>query len=193
MFERFTSEARDTVVCARANAQRLQHGWIGTEHLLLGLLDRPQTVSARLLAAHGLDRAHAEAAIEGLLASRPAAGDLDADALQAIGIDLSAIRERVEAAFGPGALDRDPRRCRGERMASWRDIPFCRRAKKALELSLRESQRLKHKHIEDGHILLGLLREGDGLAARIIADAGIDFATLRRQLEASMPRSRAVS
>lgn len=188
MFERFSSEARDAVVRARATAERFHHGWVGTEHILLGLLERPQTLAAQVLAAHGLDRARVEAAIERLLASRAVAVDLDAEALRTIGIDLAAVRRHVEDAFGPGALDREPIWCRRGGLTSGRHIRLCPRAKKALELSLRESLRLKPKYVGDGHILLGLLRERDGLAARIIADEGIDFATLRRQLEASVPR-----
>lgn len=104
--------------------------------------------------------------------------ELDAAALESIGIDLDAVREKVEAAFGAGALDgpRGRPRKRGH-------IPFSPRARKVLELSLREAIRLRQRQIADGHLLLGVLRDGNGLAARIIAETGADFATLRAQVE----------
>ncbi|WP_067135545.1 Clp protease N-terminal domain-containing protein [Microtetraspora malaysiensis] len=183
MFERFTREARQTVAQAQAHARRLNHPKIGTEHLLLGLLEQPDTMSARILHGHGLTSERAEAEV--LRASRPdpRGGDLDADALEAIGIDLTAVRERVEAAFGPGALDRAPSRNHRGLLVSGRHIPFDSGAKKALELSLREAIALKCKEIRDGHILLGLLREAEGLGARVISSSGIDIAALRTELE----------
>ncbi|WP_030910717.1 Clp protease N-terminal domain-containing protein [Streptosporangium amethystogenes] len=181
MFERFTDQARQTVTLAQENTRRLKHPSIGTEHLLLGLLDQPQTVSARILGRHGLDRERADRAVVRLVPHSPKDA-LDADALETIGIDLSAIREKVEAAFGPGSLDRPPQRDHRGGLFSGRHIPFSKGAKKSLELSLREAIALKHKYIGDGHILLGLLREGEGLASRVIADAGIDQGTLRREI-----------
>jgi ATP-dependent Clp protease ATP-binding subunit ClpA len=188
MFERFSRDAREVVTRAQAEARRLRHDYIGTEHILLGLLDQPATLSARLLAEHGLTRAGSEAAILRLLgAALPRPDELDGDALEAIGIDLAAIREKVEAAFGPGALDRNPVRTRTGRLVSGRHLPFTNRAKKALELALREAVHLKHNYIGDGHILLGLLRGGDGLAVKVIADASIDFDALRAELHQRLP------
>ncbi|GAA3106183.1 Clp protease N-terminal domain-containing protein [Streptosporangium carneum] len=180
MFERFHREARQTVVLAQENARRLRHGLIGTEHLLLGLLDQRGTLSARVLGGHGLDYEHAYRAVARLVPRRPGEA-LDAEALESIGIDLSAIREKVEAAFGPGSLDRAPTTTRRGRL-SGRHIPFSPRAKKTLELALREAIALRQKAIHDGHLLLGILRDGGGLASRVIADAGIDPATLRREI-----------
>ncbi|MDP9849045.1 Clp protease N-terminal domain-containing protein [Streptosporangium lutulentum] len=181
MFERFHKNARQAVVLAQGNAQRLHHDRIGTEHILLGLLEQPDTVSARVLGRHGLDHDRARQSVLRLIPRKP--GDaLDADALKSIGIDLSAIREKVEAAFGPGALDRKPRTDRRGHLLVGHHIPFSPRAKKTLELSLREAVHLKHRHIADGHLLLGVLREGEGLASRVIADAGIDSAALRREI-----------
>jgi ATP-dependent Clp protease ATP-binding subunit ClpA len=185
MFERFTDEARQVVKLAQGNARRLRHNHIGTEHLLLGILEQPDTVSARVLNRHGLDHEQASAAVVRVLGTLPV-GDLDADALEAIGIDLSAVREKVEAVFGPGALDRHPSRDRRGGLVSGRSIPFTPRAKKTLELSLREALALKSRDIRDGHILLGLLREGDGLGARILTDAGIDFPTLQLEIRTEM-------
>jgi ATP-dependent Clp protease ATP-binding subunit ClpA len=192
MFERFTDEARQVVSLAQENARRLHHKYIGTEHLLLGILDQPGSMAATVLARHGLDHERASAAVERLLGT-VAVEDLDADALDAIGIDLSAVREKVEAAFGPGALDRDPSRNRRGALVSGRRVPFSSRAKKVLELALREALAIKSPDIRDGHILLGLLREGEGLGAWILADAGIDLPALRVEVRAEMgaqPRQR---
>ncbi|WP_406312075.1 hypothetical protein OHA77_25885 [Streptosporangium sp. NBC_01639] len=181
MFERFTDEARQAVQQAQQNARRLNHHFIGTEHLLLGLLDQPQTIAADVLGGYGLNHERAYQAVASLVPRSPKDA-LDADALETIGIDLSAIREKVEAAFGPGSLDRPPRRDRRGRWASGRHIPFSAHAKKTLELSLREALALKHGYIGDGHILLGVLREGQGLGSRVIADAGVDAAALRQEV-----------
>ncbi len=187
MFERFSPDAREAVTSAQAEARRLHHNYIGTEHLLLGLMDQAHTLSGRLLAEHGLDRPGAEAAILRLLGTADCGpGELDADALETIGIDLSTIREKVEAAFGPGALDREPARTRTGRLISGRHAPFTARVKKVLELSLGEALRLKADRIADGHLLLGLLREGNGLAAKVMADAGIDFDVLRAEIDAQL-------
>ncbi|MFF5206777.1 Clp protease N-terminal domain-containing protein [Streptosporangium sp. NPDC000396] len=190
MFERFTQEARQVVTLAQANARRLHHNQIGTEHLLLGLCEQSATLSARLLARHGLDHAEASAAVVRIIGPAPT-GELDRDALETIGIDLDAIREKVEAAFGPGALDRKPERDHRGRLRSGRHIPFSSPAKKALELSLREAIALKHRHIGDGHILLGLLRGGDGLARRVLDQARIDAGTLRHEIVENIGPHRA--
>ncbi|GIH77364.1 Clp protease N-terminal domain-containing protein [Planobispora longispora] len=185
MFERFTRDARQAVKLAQENARRLNHHFVGNEHIVLGLLDQPESVSARVLIRHGLDHERAYRAVFDMIP--PHAGDrLDADALEAIGIDLSAIRERVEAAFGPGSLDRPPQRTRQGRLVSGRHVAFTGPAKKALELSLREAISLKHNHISDGHILLGVLRAGPGPAHRILAQADVDLETLREEVVAEM-------
>lgn len=184
MFERFTDGARQVVKRAQEEARELRHPHIGTEHLLLGLLWQRETLSAQLLRDHGLDHERARSEIVRLLGTP--ADDLDADALEAIGIDLSAVREKVEAAFGPGALDRPPRRNRRRTLLSGRHIPFSARAKKTLELSLREALAMKSKDIRDGHILLGILRDGAGLGVRVMADAGIDPSSLRTALRSRL-------
>jgi ATP-dependent Clp protease ATP-binding subunit ClpA len=176
MFERFTADARQVVVQAQVEATALHHPRIGTEHLLLGLVGQATPTSA-VLARHGLTRATVLEAVTTLV------GDLDADALTTLGIDLDAVRERVEATFGPGALD-DPTRRHGATAAG--RVPFGSRAKKVIELSLREALALKHRHIADGHIALGLLREGEGLAMKVIADRGIDPGELRREITVAL-------
>jgi ATP-dependent Clp protease ATP-binding subunit ClpA len=176
MFERFTTEARQTVVQAQVEAVALRHPRVGTEHLLLGLVGQATPTSA-VLARHGLTRATVLETVTALV------GDLDAEALTTLGIDLGAVRERVETAFGPGALD-DPARRHGATASG--HVPFDGRAKKVLELSLREALALKHRHIADGHIALGLLREGQGVAMKVIADRGIDPGELRREITAAL-------
>ncbi len=180
MFERFSTQARAAVIEAQAHGRRLGQGRIGTEHLLLALAVASDGVARRVLEANGVHAGDIEAAIAPLTSSGDDDG-LDAEALRSIGIDLDAVREKVETAFGPGALDaRDTKR--------GGHIPFSPRAKKVLELSLREAIRLKHKVIGDGHLLLGILREGDGLAAKIVAEAGVDLAALRTAIEHELGR-----
>ncbi len=177
MFERFTDEAREVVVHAQEEARRLRHPYIGTEHLLLALLDQRGSPVAVILTRHGLTK---DAAVEAIRTFT--AGDgLDADALGTVGIDLDAVRSSVEATFGPGALD-----VPGRGREPTGHIPFSGRAKKVLELSLREALALKSKSIAEGHIALGILREGEGLAAKVIHDRGIDPATLRAEITSAL-------
>jgi ATP-dependent Clp protease ATP-binding subunit ClpA len=177
MFERFTEDARQVVVQAQDEARQLRHHHIGTEHLLLGLLGRQGSPTAAVLLRHGLTRESAVAAIRAFTDTE----GLDAAALGTVGIDLDAVRDSVEATFGPGALD-GPGRGREPRG----HIPFTGRAKKVLELSLREAIALKSGSIADGHIALGLLREGQGLAVKVLADRGIDTEALRREIRAAL-------
>ncbi|WP_062346737.1 Clp protease N-terminal domain-containing protein [Herbidospora yilanensis] len=182
MFERFTDDARRVVSAAQVEARRLNHPRIGTEHLLLAMLQDPESLAARVLT--GLDHGGAEARLRDIL-NQPGGRrghELDAELLSTIGIDLDAIREKVEEAFGPGALDREPVRDHRGLLRSGRHIPFGPRAKKTLELSLREAIALKHKAITDGHVLLGVIREGGGLAMQIITEAGISPTRVREAL-----------
>jgi ATP-dependent Clp protease ATP-binding subunit ClpA len=172
MFERFTQDAREVVVGAQDEAFRLHSGHIGTEHLLLALTRRNSTPTSAVLSRHGLTHDR--------VARSVGRGDLDAEALTTLGIDLDAVRSTVEASFGPGALDApDPRRRGGH-------LPFTRRAKKALELSLRETLALDQKAITDGHLTLGLLRDGDGRAMKVLADLGVDAAELRKDVRTAL-------
>jgi ATP-dependent Clp protease ATP-binding subunit ClpA len=169
MFERFAEEARGAVVEAAVEAERLHHGWIGTEHLLLGIFEAPRSRAARLLVARGVTVEWVREEVERIVGRGEP--DLDAEALATLGIDLDAVRERVERTFGPGALAARPgrarRSCVGERR------PFTPRAKKVLELSLREAVARGDRSIGTEHVLLGLVREGDGVAARVLAAKGI--------------------
>jgi ATP-dependent Clp protease ATP-binding subunit ClpA len=195
MFERFTAEARTVVTRAQQEARRLHHDHIGTEHTLLALLADPAGPVAR---ATGLDadavRAEVLERIGGHNQDGPVLSDADAEdaaALKAIGIDLAAVRAAIEANFGEGALQmpRRPVKKRGFLglfPATGGHIPFTNRNKKVLELSLREAIRLKQKFIAPEHIMLGLLREGNGLAMLIMHERGVDFDRVREEMERSV-------
>lgn len=162
MFQRFTPTARHVLVAAQEEARGLGHDWIGTEHLLLGLVGQGEG-ARRVLTELGLSvDAVRDEVIEVIGTGRCGAID-ERLALAAIGIDLDAVRRSVEAAFGPGALERGSvgRRCVG-------GTPFTPRAKKVLELSLREALALGHDLVTAEHVLLGLLREGEGVAAQVL-------------------------
>jgi ATP-dependent Clp protease ATP-binding subunit ClpA len=176
MFERFTDDAREAVVAAQHEAASLRHGWIGTEHLLLGILTTGGG-GARLLAGFEIDAA----AVRGDVVRMIGTGEdpIDPEALATLGIDLDAVRERVEKAFGPGALSRRGRCRRG---GVDMQLPFCRRAKKALELTLREAISLGDSNLRTEHLVLGLLREGDGVAARVLAERGVTLAAAREKV-----------
>ncbi|MFD7411297.1 Clp protease N-terminal domain-containing protein [Kitasatospora purpeofusca] len=186
MFERFTEEARRAVGQAGRESAELGHGHVGTEHLLLAVLAETADPAARVLIDAGLDHAEARRAVGRLLGTGG-----DAQALASIGVDLEAVREAVESVFGAGALDSPPEpepRRRGWFRSEGRvgRSPFTARARKAVELSLRESLRMKSGHIAVGHLLLGVLREGEGLGARVVADRGLDLAEVRREVEVAM-------
>jgi ATP-dependent Clp protease ATP-binding subunit ClpA len=192
MFERFTMNARQVVVLSRQAAEELHHPSIGTEHLLLALLDSGCGATQVMLREAGLTREQVIADINRLVRPEPdVLGDGDAAALEAIGIDLEAVRAKVEELFGPGALQPpEPPRRRGLlRKAVEGRRPFSGRAKKVLELSLREAIALRHNFIAPEHILLGILRDNGGLAAKILAEAGLDFQALRRQAVAALAQA----
>ncbi|GIM90232.1 Clp protease N-terminal domain-containing protein [Paractinoplanes toevensis] len=198
MFERFTAAARQVVIGAQEEARDLGNEHIGTEHVLIAMLRDEDGTVTRLLREHGLDGDTAQADVQRLIGviEPPELSFTDPDAedaaaLKAIGIDLDKVRAAIEESFGAGALrlPKPPPRKRGffgKLYASGGHIPFSPRAKKLLELSLREAIRLHQNFIAPEHIMLGLLREGEGLAARILADHHVDFATMRTDLERSL-------
>ncbi len=155
MFERFTRDARETVVRAETEARALGHGWIGTEHLVLGGAQ-----------AAGLDPAVLRSEV-----AREVGDGLDGAALATLGIDLDAVRERVDASFGPGALTT------GRPNAG--RTPFTKHSKKALELAVREAAAGGAREIRTEHVLLGVLREGEGLGADLLTAHGITADHLR--------------
>ncbi len=138
MFERFTDRARRVVVLAQEEARLLNHGYIGTEHILLGLVSEGDGVAAR--------------------------------SLERLGVSLEAVRAKVEGIIGRGGG------------APSGHIPFTPRAKKVLELSLRESLQLGHNYIGTEHILLGLIREGEGVAAQVLVSLGVDVSRVRQEV-----------
>lgn len=192
MFERFTTAAREVVVAAQQEARDLKHPEIGTEHLLLALLAAEGTLAHRVLHDAGL--AHDRVATEvRRLAAEPARrlDEADAAALETIGIDLDAVLARIEETFGPEALRQPtppPRRSLLVRRLLGEHRPFTVRAKKALELALREAIRLGDRELRTEHLLLGLLRDGGGVAAAVIAGAGLTPDGLRHSTEAAMGR-----
>jgi ATP-dependent Clp protease ATP-binding subunit ClpC len=138
MFERFTDRARRVVVLAQEEARMLNHNYIGTEHILLGLIHEGEGVAAK--------------------------------ALESLGISLEAVRQQVEEIIGQG------------QQAPSGHIPFTPRAKKVLELSLREALQLGHNYIGTEHILLGLIREDEGVAAQVLVKLGGDLNRVRQQV-----------
>ena len=138
MFERFTDRARRVVVLAQEEARLLNHNYIGTEHILLGLIHEGEGVAAK--------------------------------ALESLGISLEAVRNQVEEIIGQGGSSPSGH------------IPFTPRAKKVLELSLREALQLGHNYIGTEHILLGLIREGEGVAAQVLVKLGADLSRVRQQV-----------
>jgi hypothetical protein len=208
MFERFTHAARDAVTNAQTEARTLQHPQIGTEHLLLALLRGDQQESDRrdggtppeeaglvaLLAGYGITAETVRTEIirragAGTGPERNTEAE-DAEALRAIGIDLDAVRQAIERNFGPGALHLEPAaapRRRGllSRVAPGHR-PFSDQAKKSLELALREAIALKHRTLTPEHLLLGILREGQGLGARILRESGVDPRDLRAAVVATL-------
>jgi ATP-dependent Clp protease ATP-binding subunit ClpC len=138
MFERFSDRARRVIDLAQEEARMLNHNYVGTEHILLGLIHEGQGVAA--------------------------------EALESLGISLDAVRQQVEQIIGQG------------QQAPSGKIPVTPRAKKVLELSLREALALGHNYIGTEHILLGLVREGDGVAARVLVDLGGDLNRVRQRV-----------
>ncbi len=171
MFERFTKEAREAVVRAQEESRATSGRSIGTEHILLALIGS-EGPAGRALRGRGLElQALREAVRRGA-----GTGGLDAEALRVLGIDLDSVREAVEETFGEGALDEPPgRRRKGH-------IPFEPASKKALELSLRHALRLKHNHINDGHVLLGVLHDENTPAVRLLRAHKIDVQALRDEI-----------
>jgi ATP-dependent Clp protease ATP-binding subunit ClpA len=176
MFERFSDEARQAIVLAQQEAAELRHGWIGTEHLLLGVL-RTDGGGARLLNDLGVELAPVREDVVRMIGRGEE--DIDRDALATLGIDLDAVRERVEKAFGAGALSRRGG-CRGGTFGG--HTPFTPRAKKALELTLREGIALGARDLRAEHLVLGLLREGDGVAAQLLRVRGLALDEVRARV-----------
>jgi ATP-dependent Clp protease ATP-binding subunit ClpA len=194
MFERFTDAAREVVVDAKAEAVALHHPYVGTEHLLLALLRPEAGLPATLLARAGITAAAVRERLAGLAYQLPdEAGTIDpavddSAALRSIGIDLDSVRSTIDSSFGDGAFDRLALEAGGPpHRRGWRrqPSPFNRRSKKVLELSLREALRLRTRAIGAEHLLLGIIREGEGLAVQILVESGVDLTKLRDDIVAA--------
>jgi ATP-dependent Clp protease ATP-binding subunit ClpC len=138
VFERFTERARDVVVLAQEEARALKHNYLGTEHILLGLLRMEEGLAARLL--------------------------------ETFGVTVEDVRARIRAIVGEGTETAPPQ------------IPFTPRAKKVLELGLRDALSLGHNYVGTEHILLGLARENEGVAARILLEFDVDADRIRTEV-----------
>jgi ATP-dependent Clp protease ATP-binding subunit ClpA len=182
MFERFSAEARQVVVAAQNEALLLHHGFIGCEHLLLGLSAGAGTPAAASLAALGLDTGTLRQRVADLAATSDRA--LDAGALATLGIDLDAVRRATEERFGRGALDRGTN-WRG-RPCTGGHLPFTPQAKKALEVAAKTAAK-RHDHaLTTVHLLLGLLGQGDNAALLVLKEAGAGPDALRQELAKRM-------
>ena len=177
MFERFTQAARSVVVRAQDEARALRHDEITPDHLLLAILVVPHHPVAALLEQAGLDHATVRRDLRRF-------GEADAAALAAIGVDLDAVRDRVEATFGPDALEPRARRRGLLRRALFPSthLPFTRAAKDVLEQSLREALALGQRHLGVEHIALGLVADGCTPGARTLSRLGVDPERFRSRL-----------
>jgi ATP-dependent Clp protease ATP-binding subunit ClpA len=178
VFERFCRRARSAVMLAQREARDLGHSSVGTHHVLLGILDEPESVGAGVLGGLGIEANQLRDEIR-RFEEREQAGfsEEDADALLSVGIDLEEVRRTVEETFGRGALDRGTPggRRRGH-------LPVSGEAKTALQLSLREAIALGHNYIGTEHLLLGLVRDERSSASRMLAARGIRREDVRAQV-----------
>ena len=179
MFERFTTQARSVVMLAQQEARELGHPNLGTHLLLLAILGEPETAGGRALSALGIGADDVREEIVRYDRERSAFSEEDADALRSVGVDLDQVRRRVEEVFGPGALERSQS---GRRGLPAGHLPLTPRCKKALELALREALHLGHKYIGTEHLLLGLVRDEDCSAAKLLAARGVDRERVRAEV-----------
>jgi ATP-dependent Clp protease ATP-binding subunit ClpA len=169
MFERFSRNARVSVVLAQEEARELEADEIRPEHLLVGVLQSAGHELSRVLAGHGLTAALVRERLATEDSPRDESFDEDADALRSIGIDLRAVRESVDRTFGAGTYDNALRKS-GRRRRRRSHIPFTKPAKKVLELALREALAHKDNWIGCEHIMLGILRGGDRFTLSLITE-----------------------
>lgn len=144
-FDRFTERARRVLVLAQEEAQRFHHNYIGTEHLLLGLVREGEGVAARVL--------------------------------NNMGVDLADVRRSVEKIIG-----------KGDRVVLGGAVGLTPRAKKVMELAIDEARRMDHHYVGTEHLLLALVREGEGIAARGLESMGVNVREVRREVQAELER-----
>jgi ATP-dependent Clp protease ATP-binding subunit ClpA len=196
MFQRFTPAARQVVVRGQDEARRFGHPWLGTEHLLLGVLADPGAPGVSVLTDLGVTVDTGRVAL-GQLVGAGGLCESDAEALRTLGIDLDEVRRRVEASFGPGALDEVPRRwprrrwrrgrCgRCEPAAVTGYLPFMPRAKRALERAAGEAAALGDGHIGVEHLLLGLLDPRGNMAVELLRRLGANPDDVRARVLADL-------
>lgn len=154
MFERFTDRARRVVVLCQEEARLLEHSYIGTEHVLLGLIHEGEGVASQVL--------------------------------RGLGIELEATRNKVHEMIGAPALSPDDATMATNTDRGLVHIPFTPRTKKVFELSLREALQLGHNYIGTEHILLALIREGEGIGAQVLVALGADLSTARHEVIATL-------
>jgi ATP-dependent Clp protease ATP-binding subunit ClpA len=186
VFERFTRNTRVAVVLAHEEARELGHHEIGSQHLLLGLLQAADDDLSAVLSGYGLTADVVRARLVET-SSADDSCDEDADALRAIGIDLSAVRDSVARTFGADAFDQALRKS-GRRRRRRGHLPLTRAAKKALELALREALAHKDKEIRCEHLLLGILRGGDEAAIGLVTEH-VDTVQLRAAIIALLDKA----
>ncbi|AMU57260.1 Putative ATP-dependent Clp protease [Mycobacteroides abscessus subsp. abscessus] len=174
MFEKFQKSAKVAVILSQEEAREMDDTRIGAEHVLVGVLDSAGAPLSELMGGYGLT---ADGVRDRLRAGseQPPMDEEDAEALRAIGIDLSQVRESVSKVFGPQAFDKAFEKSgrRKARVRGWRPfgmIPFNSSAKKCLELALREAIAHKDNWIGCEHMVLGILRGGDPVALAVITE-----------------------
>lgn len=188
MFEKFTTETREAVVRAQDEAGSLGHDRIGPEHLLLAALRTPEEPGVATLVRLGVTAETCRSAVAGVVAGRGSdLGDEDAEALRTLGIDLAEIRRRAEESFGAGSLDAPaPAEDGGADGGRARQPAFAKRGKKALELTLREAQTRRDRHIGTEHLVLALLRADDSISSAVRDRLGLVGADVRELVLADL-------
>ncbi len=181
MVQRFSSECRQVVGAAQEQARQLGHPFLGTEHLLLAVLDDADGYPVAALRSAGADTGDVRRQVLSMIGDR-----LDAEALTSLGIDLERVREVTEKHFGVGALasTRWPAPIK-------RHLPLTRRFKTVLELSARAARRLGQQTIRPEHLMLGILDDGGGVAVRALNDAHVDMPGLRLDIATHLERDAA--
>jgi ATP-dependent Clp protease ATP-binding subunit ClpA len=204
MFERLSPAVRTAVIVGVRQAQSLGHGYVGPEHLLLGLLAEPGRFIDRLLAGSGLTYPEAVRRVRASVSQTVRRAGLDGDdvaALAGLGIDVDAIVARAEESFGPGALGSDrvsrPARRRTARRVirrfrrhqQARRLPFHPESRQVFAAALTQARDLGHKVLGTEHLLLAMLSRGRGTAYELLHEAGLDYLAVRQSIMTELRRA----